>query len=156
VLGQIGLGEDGSVAAVLDNGSLLLGDRSALRVTSAPSNARGIDRDDDGYLWVVATGPAIAPIVDGQVGAAMPWTSATAADASVQAGLDVLDERNGGRSGSVWRAHNVLGDATLVAAQPALPYAVGARGWLVGDMPSDRGGISYSQVAFVPLGVTFP
>ena len=156
VRGTIGVGKDGSVAAVLADGHVLVGNRSAVRVQAPPIQVRGSVTDDDGNLWLTAIGPRLVPVVGGQLGIPLDWTSAAAADAVIQAGIDVVDERVSSRVSLRWNAHNVLGDATLVAEQPSLPYAVGVRGWLVGDAPIDRGGILYNDVAFVPLGVTFP
>jgi len=156
VRGEIGVSKDGTVAAVLADGSVLLGDRSAVRVVPPPIQVRGTVLDDDHNLWLTAIGPRLVPVAGGQLGVPLDWTSAAAADAAIQAGVDVVDERDNGRITLHWQAHNVLGDATLVSEQPSLPYEIGARGWLVGDAPINQGGILYSNVAFVPLGVTFP
>jgi hypothetical protein len=153
---DLAIGSDGSIAGVLASGSLLVGDAGGMRIAPAPAGAAGIERDDDGGLWVTASGPSIAPVRGGSVGGAMPWVSVAAADASIARGVDVLDERDGSRSGTRWQAHSVVGDGLLVGSHPSQPYAVGVRGWLVGDAAVDRGGIPYNQVAFLPIGVTFP
>jgi hypothetical protein len=156
VHGEIGVGDDGSIAAVLADGSTLVGSGPQVQVVPATIPASGTIRDDDGNLWLTAVGPKLVPVRGGNLGAPVDWTSAAAADAAIQAGVMVVDERAGGRTGSTWLARNVLEDATLVGSLGALPYAVGVRGWLIGDAPVDRGGQSFSNVAFVPLGVTFP
>jgi hypothetical protein len=156
VHGEIGVGDDGSIAAVLADGSVLVGDSRQVTVMPSPIPASGTIRDDDGNVWLTAVGWKLMPVRGGSLAAPVDWTSASAADAAIQAGVFVVDERAGGRTSSTWLARNVLGDATLVGPLGALPYAVGVRGWLIGDAPVDRGGQSFSDVAFVPLGVTFP
>ncbi len=156
VASDLGVGDDGSLAAVLADGSILVGNRVGVHAIAAPMPATGIDRDDDGGLWLTAPGPMLAPVTGGVVGAPIAWTSAAAAQGALASGVAVLDERAGSRTASLWQAQTAIGDALMVAAHPSLPYAVGVRGWLVGDAPMDRGGISYSDIAFLPVGVTFP
>jgi len=155
---ELVVGDDDSIA-FLAGDRVWVGDRDGVRDVGPAAEARGVERDDDGALWLTGvgpTGPTIAPIVAGALGGAEPWTSAASLAAQLATGIAVLDERDGGRTGTRWIAHSALGDALFVASRPARPYAVGVRGWLVGDPPVERGGIAYNQIAFVPAGVSFP
>lgn len=158
VQGGLAGGFDGTYAGVLANGTLLVGTADDLRIESVPG-AIGIERDDDDRLWLTGAAagePWIAPLARGDLGAPVPWNLAAQVRDTLADGLVVIDERSGQRTASRWIARSALGDLPLVSAHAAPAYGVGARVLLVGDRPVDRGGIPYSQLAIVPVGVTWP
>ncbi len=158
-VGEIAFGSDGSIAANLDGTTLALGTRAGLAISAAPMGIRTIERDDAGHLWLAgmdAAGAKVASITGGVASAAQPWSCATAVDQALSAGVIVIDERSGDRTATKWHAHAAYGVSALLPMRAAPAYAVGARAVLVADPAVDRGGISYSQLAVVPVGVEFP
>lgn len=153
--GELAVGDDGSIAAVIGDGSVLVGTADGVGTSTMPG-AVAVERDDDGHLWLVGDGPVVAPIADGVVGSPEPWTCAMTVDAELHTGVVVVDESGGKRTATKWQARSALGEHALLASRLAPPYAVGARAWLVADPPVDRGGIAYSQLAVLPIGVSFP
>lgn len=157
-VGEVAFGQDGSIAATLRPDTIALGTRAGLTIRPAPMAARTIERDDDGALWLTGAdtaGPKVAAIAAGQMAAAQPWLCATNVDAALSTGIIVIDERAGDRAATRWEAHAAYGASALLPTRSAPAYAVGARAVLVADTPVDRGGIPYSQLAVVPVGVEF-
>lgn len=158
-VGEIAFGGDGSIAANLGGGALVLGTRAGVAISAAPFGIRTIERDDAGQLWLAgmdAAGAKVASIAAGAASAAQPWSCATAVDQALASGVVVIDERSGDRTATKWRAHSAYGASALLPLRSAPAYAVGARAVLVADPSVDRGGIPYSQLAVVPVGVEFP
>jgi hypothetical protein len=156
VLGELGFGTDGSVAAVLGTTMLATGSRAGLTIGAAPFTASTLEHDDDGQLWLAgidASGPRIAPLVTGQMGTMQTWTCAKTLDQALANGVVVIDERAGERTATRWTAHAASGPSALLPQQSAPAYAVGARAILIADPAVDRGGIPYSQLAVIPVGV---
>jgi hypothetical protein len=158
-IGEVAFGTDGSIAATLRTDTVAVGTRAGLSIKPAPLTARRLELDDAGALWLTgleATSPKLAPVAGGELGAAQLWTSATAIDAALSSGVIVIDERGGGHTATRWQAHAAYGPSALVPTRSAPDYAVGARAVLVADPAADNGGIPYSQLAVVPVGVEFP
>jgi hypothetical protein len=160
LVGEIAFGTDGSIAAVLGRDAIAIGTAGGLATDSIAFAARTIERDDGGTLWLVGDGagdmPQVAAIAGGRIVNAGEWATARAIDDALSTGVIVVDERGGMRVATRWTAHGAHGTSALVAPRRAPAYAVGARAVLVADPPVDRGGIPYSQLAVVPVGVEFP
>ena len=158
--GEIEVAADGSFAAVLGDKAVLVGDRSGARIAGTDmATAIGIERDARDALWLIGTGSAgasVAALTSVGPATATPWDCAARIDDALAAGIVVIDETAGERTTSTWNARSALGDIALLSAHSAPSYAVDARAWLVADPPIDRGGISYSQLAVIPVGVSFP
>lgn len=158
-VGEIAFSSDGSIAAVLGVDTLALGTRAGLGITTAPMTLRTIERDDEGQLWLAgadAAGAKVAPVAGGLAGRPLAWTCATEIDRLLAEGILVIDDRAGQRTASRWHAHAAYGASALLPMRSAPPYAVGARAVLVADPAVERGGIPYSQLAVIPVGVEFP
>jgi hypothetical protein len=155
-VGEIAFGDDGSIIAEVRTDTVAVGTRDGLTITPAPLTARTVDRDDDGHAFLLGTdanGPAFAPVTDGQLGGELPWSNAIAVDGALANEVVVLDERAGNRTATKWKAHSAYGPSALLPRRSAPHYAVDTRAVLVADPPVDRGGIPYSQIAVVPVGV---
>jgi hypothetical protein len=159
VVGQIAFGEDGDVAAIVGS-QLAVGTVTGITATAPVEGLQpwSIERDDEARLWVVGErdgAPWVSGVTGGQLATVTPWTCASDVDAVLSAGVVVIDERTGGRVATRWQAHGAHGGSALLAMRGASPYAVGVRAVLIADPPVDRGGIPYSQIASVPVGVVF-
>ncbi|MDX2093552.1 MAG: hypothetical protein SFX73_37265 [Kofleriaceae bacterium] len=157
-LGEIGFAADGSVAATLRSDVVAVGTRTGVTIAAAPFSVASLELDDDGGLWLTSATPtpSLARVATGQLGPARPWASAQAIDAALAAGVTVIDERGEQRAASRWKAHAAYGGSALVPPRAAPRYGLGARAVLVADPPVDRGGIPYSELAVVPVGVALP
>jgi hypothetical protein len=159
LLAQMTFASDGSIAAVLDDHTVLVGNRSIATVSPAPFTARGIETDDDGnaHLIGVASDVAqVASIHNGALGTAQAWDVAMNVEAQLAAGVVVVDYLSGSREAHRWQTHSATGGISLVQRYHAPAYAVGARAVLVANPAVDRGGVKYSQLAVVPVGVELP
>ncbi|HEY4176744.1 MAG TPA: hypothetical protein VGM90_07930 [Kofleriaceae bacterium] len=159
LISQLTFASDGSIAAVLDDHTVLVGNRSGVTVSPAPFTARGIETDDDGnaHLIGVASDVAqVATIHEGLLGVGQEWSVAMSVEAQLAAGVVVVDYLSGSRDAHRWQTHAAAGGISLVQRYHAPAYAVGARAVLVANPAVDRGGVKYSQLAVVPVGVELP
>jgi hypothetical protein len=158
-VGELAFGSDGSIAGNIDGTTLVLGTRGGVSVSTAPFSVRTVERDDAGQLWLAGTdaaGAKVASVIGGTASPAQSWTCAAAVDQALSAGVVVIDERSGDRTATKWHAHSAYGASALLPMRSATAYAGGARAVLGADPSVDRGGIPYSQLAVVPVGVEFP
>jgi hypothetical protein len=156
--GDLAIGDDGTIAAILGGDAIAVGTRAGLAISPATFTPHTIDRDDDGGLWLTGlagTEPRIASLRAGMLDRSAPWSCATRIDQALDTGIVVIDERGGERVAARWRAHGATGASALLPTRSVPAYAVGSRAVLVADPPVDRGGIAYSQLAVVPVGVEF-
>lgn len=144
----------GAMAGVLADDSVLVGTREGLRVKAMPG-AIGIEHAQDDTLRIVGVAGTM-PFSATVDGTAHDWRLALEIEALIADGVVVIDERSGTRVATQWEGRHALGGVPLVTARSAPEYAVGTRAVLVADPPMDRGGIPYSQVAVVPVGIELP
>jgi hypothetical protein len=115
----------------------------------------------DGTLYItgLADGsPVIAEVSgNGVLDSAVSWTSLIDAQAELDAGVRVRDERHSPIRKSSWNdVESAIGSWPLLTAHPLDVYTVDSTGWLVGGPGYETAVEPYTSVAFAPVGVTFP
>ena len=127
--------------------------------TAAPFSAKGV-HEHDGFLWLVGSGggePQLAMITADGVGAVSRWDSAAVLAERLAAGLPVLDERTAPVVRTEWpSARSALGELPFVSAEDPVEDAGGVAGFLVAGPSYQTAGVTVSQVAYVPVGLSYP
>lgn len=161
VAGAIAVGADGLVAAVLDDGRLVRGAGDVAGVAEVPSMTPVGAHAHRGAVHLVgyaggqpvaARLAATADVVD-----PVPWALSTDVAARFAAGLAVVDERASRHEYVRWDgARTALGRQPFVTAHDPRDYAVGVTGWLVAGPGYDSGGVEYTAIAHLAVGIEYP
>jgi hypothetical protein len=148
-------------AGLLSDGSLLLFDENS-GATKAVGNMDPIGVQawgGDLFLTGLADGtPAIAPILsNGTLDSAVTWESPIEAQAELDKGIKVRDERHSPTRRSSWNdAQSAISSMPLLSSHPIDVYTLDSTGWLVAGPGYETGVEPYSSVAFAPVGVELP
>jgi hypothetical protein len=162
VLGQLQVSEDGLVAGLLSDGSLVSFNQSGGQVASYSLDMTpvGVHRDAGGSLWLVGDsgGPVIAPLGEiGQPGSPVAWTSSEEAAAAMRGEVRVLDDRIDPRRYTTWTdPASAMGEHPFLTAAPPLVYAQDTTAWLFAGPGYSVGGEPRTSVALAPVGMTYP
>jgi len=148
-------------AGLLSDGSLLLFDESS----GSTREVGGMDPvgvqawGGDLFLTGVSDGtPAIASIEsNGSLDSTVSWESPIDAQAELNGGIKVRDERHSPIRRSSWNdARSAIGTAPLLSSHPLGVYTLQSAGWLVAGPGYETGVEPYTSVAFAPVGIRLP
>jgi len=162
VLGQLQISDDGLVAGLLIDGSLVSFNRNGGQVASysLAMTPVGVHRDSGGSLWLVGEdgGPVVAPLGEiGQPGAAVAWSSSEQAAAAIRGEVRVLDDRTDPRRYTTWTdPTSAMGTSPFLTAAPPLVYAQDTTAWLFAGPGYSVGGEPRTSVALAPVGISYP
>jgi hypothetical protein len=152
---------DGWVAGVLENGDVLVFDRSGGRIRATNGlTAIGVHRFE-GETWIVGVKngrPAIAALGEsGEIGAAQAWVSSERIAGRLANGVTVLDDRAAPIDTVRWNpARAAVGAAPFLHAESPHPYADGVTLLLVAGPAYETAGQSFTTVAIGPVGIAYP
>jgi hypothetical protein len=160
VVGELGVSETGLAAGVLDDGRVLVFDNNGGSVIDIDVfEAVGV-QVRGGQLWLTGLDgnqPLIAAIKDSkEIGNPQTWASADTLRQRIARGVVVLDERRDPSAKVPWKdAASAMADHPLVTPHPLDPYTLETTGWMLAG-PYYESIDTYTSVAFVPVGVSFP
>ncbi|MFO0677645.1 MAG: hypothetical protein U0169_14010 [Polyangiaceae bacterium] len=161
VQGYLQSNDAGLVAGALADGRIVVFDAKGGRFLPPPGmttvgvHARG------GALFAVGTangGPVIAPIDDdGNVGGPGRWTASENAARAFAAPIDLVDDRTLPSRAARWETSTTaLGPWPFVSAHALDEYAEAETLWILAGPSVDFAGDRLTQIASVPVGVSYP
>lgn len=162
VLGQLQISDDGLVAGLLADGSLVSFNRTSGQVASysLAMTPVGVHSDGAGSLWLVGEdgGPVLAPLGEiGQPGSPVAWSASEEAAAAIDGDVRVLDDRIDPRRYTTWSdPTSAMGAAPFLTAAPPLVYARDTTAWLFAGPGYSVGGEPRTSVALAPVGISYP
>ena len=161
IAGTLQFGPDGLVAGLLSDGRLLRANRSGAGMEMVTAMAPVGVHEHHGRVYLVGTvnnQPAVSPLsLQGSLAQPVPWQLSATVASTLSAGIAVLDDRSAERNYVRWNgARSAIGRFPFLSAHDPRDYAVDVTGWLVAGPSYDTGGISYTAVAHVPIGISYP
>ncbi len=161
VRGYLQSNAKGLVAGLLPEGRIVVFDTKGGRVLPpAAMEAVGV-HSRGGSLWLVGTAggqPAIAPIDDNAtVGTVARWVASADAANSFRAPVELVDDRTLPSRAAHWdTSTTAIGPWPFVSPHALDEYAEGATLWILAGPSVDFAGDKLTQIAAVPVGVSYP
>ena len=148
-------------AGLLANGDLLLFDGTTGGTKGVSEfSAVGVQGwNGELFLTGLSDGtPVIAEInSSGDLQSVATWRSSTDAQADLDNGIKIRDERHSPVRRSSWsNVETAIGSWPLLSPYPLDIYTLQSTGWIVAGPGYETGIEPFSAVAFAPLGVEFP
>jgi hypothetical protein len=113
-----------------------------------------------GNLWLVGTsnsGPVIAPINSGGVGAVTTWSASLATASAIGGDVGVQDDRSLPSRTTTWsNVQTATGPFPFLHAHALTQQASGTTLWLFAGPSEASGGVTITSFAMAPVGVSYP
>lgn len=160
IAGELQFGPGGLVAGLLSDGRVLRANRSGAGTELVAGMTPVGVHKHDGRVYLVGLfdgRPAATELsLQGSIAQPVPWQLSERVAATLSAGIAVLDDRSAERNYVRWNARSAIGTHPFLSAHDPRDYAVDVAGWLVAGPTYATGGISYTAVAHVPIGISYP
>lgn len=161
IAGYLQSNDNGLVAGLVDPKRLLLFDKTSARVVNINNlEASGVHAWKGSLFLVGKTGdrPAIAEIADsGQIASPVEWDTSSTLVRRLAASIVVRDDRTPPAHDTTFgNPTNALGPFPLVTDHSSHPYGEDQTLLVIGGPVVGAGAASQTQLAVVPVGVSYP